>query len=363
MYQAFRPLLFQLDAEQAHSAGVSAAKVGQATSPSLLKAMYGYQHPALEQRLFGLRFRNPVCVAAGFDKNAELMSFWDAIGCGYVEVGSVSAKPSDGNPKPRAFRLPADEALINRMGLNNVGAEVAAGRLARANVSIPVGVNIAKTHDPAILGQAGIEDFADSFRKLAPFAGYMAINVSCPNTEEGKTFEDPEALHALLSRLYSEREAVAPRVPMLVKLSPPAGEDVDGPALDALLAVTEAHEVDGYIATNTASDRKGLSTSLVRLNEIGRGGLSGKPLRERSTQLVRALWRRVGARVPVIGVGGIDSADAAYEKVLAGASLLQLYTGLVYQGPGLIKTINRGLVRRLHADGFESIKDAVGARA
>jgi dihydroorotate dehydrogenase len=366
MYKLIRPLLFQMDAERAHEASLKAAEWVQAINPSLVDPLYAYEDERLKQRVWGMAFPNPVGLAAGADKNARLLRFWGAVGFGFVEVGSVTARPSSGNPRPRAFRLPADEALVNRLGLNNDGAEAVAERLERESAAFerPLGVNIAKTHDPDIMGADAREDFRESFHRLAPQADYIALNVSCPNTRDGKTFEDPDALDALLGTIVEERRAPGIKVPILVKLSPPVSSRVAFDSrLEDLIAVARAHGVDGFIATNTASDREGLESSSRRLEDIGEGGLSGRPLAERSTRLVRYLYRATDGEVPIVGVGGVRDADSAYAKIRAGASLVQLYTALVYEGPGLVKRIKEGLVERIREDDFTSVADAVGADA
>ncbi|MEM8598404.1 MAG: quinone-dependent dihydroorotate dehydrogenase [Bacteroidota bacterium] len=374
MYRRLRPLLFWLDAEQAHHAGMAAAGVGQQV-PGVVRRLFSFEEPPADARLAqtfwpdrgGLRFRNPVGLAAGFDKNAERVPFWDALGFGFAEVGSVTALPSAGNPTPRAFRLPADSALVNRMGLNNDGAAAIAERLAATPVpeGFVLGVNVAKTHSADILGDAALDDFAASVRHVAAHAHYLALNVSCPNTAEGKTFEEPAALDGLLRRVQAVLDDLGVRPPVLVKFSPPALVDgqPDFGGVDALVALAQEHGVDGFIATNTASDRAGLATDAAALERIGRGGLSGAPLQTRSTALVRHLYRLTDGTVPIIGVGGVDSSEAAYEKICAGASLVALYTGLVYEGPGLVGRINRDLVRFLDRDGFATLSEAVGAQA
>ena len=364
MYRLLRPLLFRLDAERAHYLGMRAASLG-ARAPRLTRALLAMHDDRLRQRVWGLDFPNPVGLAAGFDKNAERVAFWVAMGFGFCEVGSVTAHPSAGNPRPRAFRLPADRALINRMGLNNQGAAAVAGRLVRLapeHRTLPVGVNVAKTHDPSILGEAALDDFAFSVRQVAPLADYLALNVSCPNTAEGKTFEDPAALEALLAHVMPVRDEVAPRVPVLVKLSPPGGASgaMDTGVVGELVDISLRHGAAGFIASNTASDRHGLVTDAARLAAIGGGGLSGRPIASRALDLVGHLHRMTDARVPIIGVGGIDSPEAAYERIRAGASLIQVYTGLVYEGPGLVRRINEGLLRLLDRDGLATIADAVG---
>ncbi len=364
MYKILRPLVFQLDPEQAHSAAVAAARTAEAISPALLRQVYGFEDPVLEQECFGCAFPNPIGLAAGFDKNAHLPRFCEQLGFGFTEVGSVTHRPSLGNPKPRAFRLPRDRAVINRMGLNNDGAHAVAQRIARTRDELerPLGINIAKTHDPSILGAKGIRDFCSSFNLLAPVADYVTLNISCPNTREGTTFEDPGTYRTLAAEIAEIRATVADELPILVKFSPP--DDIPVPEnhpVTELIDISREFDFDGFVATNTASDRADLETSHRRLEEIGDGGLSGPPLQKRSRAMIRFLYTYTDGELPIIGVGGIDSAGAAYRAIKAGASLLQLYTGLIYEGPGLVKQIKRGLVERLEADGFSSIVEAVGA--
>ena len=298
LYHALRPLLFRLDAEAAHGAGMAAAGIGETLSPAVRAALArGCRHETLGQTLFahdgadgrparpGLYVPNPVGLAAGFDKNAERVPLWAAVGFGFAEVGSVTARARLGNPKPRAFRLPDDRALINRMGLNNEGAEAVGRRLAALRAAgLPdgfvLGVNVAKTHDPAILGDAALDDFATTVRHVAAHADYLALNVSCPNTAEGKTFEEPAALDALLARVRRELAALgghAATVPLLVKLSPPAPRHFDAARLAESVAACRPHGVDGFIAANTAPDRAGLRTDAGTLEAMGAGGLSGRP--------------------------------------------------------------------------------------
>ncbi len=366
MYDKVRTFLFQLDAERAHRLTLAAARASQRLGNPTVADQFGFEHAVLEQSLLGLTFPNPVGLAAGFDKNAELESFWTALGFGFAEVGSVTARASRGNPRPRAFRLEDDEAIINRMGLNNQGADRVARRLrGRAGErERPLGINIAKTHDARIVGEAGIEDFRTSFRALAPLAEYVTINISCPNTAEGKTFEEPDLFHPLLKALFAERRALNLEVPVLVKLAPPYTEKLAFDSrVEELLAIATVHGVHGYVATNTASDRDGLDTPDQRLALIGSGGLSGAPIEARSTALVRYLYHRTHGQVPIIGVGGVRSALSAYRKIRAGASLVQLYTGLVYEGPGLLRAIKEGLVSLLERDGFSNVAEAVGVDA
>lgn len=364
LYDRIRPLLFRLDAERAHRLGVAGARIVQRVAPSVVRQL-DWNSTSLSINVLDQAFPNPVGLAAGFDKNGVTVRFWRLVGAGHVEVGSVSARRSKGNPRPRAFRLPDDQALVNRMGLNNQGAARIARRLARLPKDrAPLGINLVKTNDPGIEGEQAIADFVESFRLLAPLAGYVTLNLSCPNTTEGKTFEDPNTLDDLLSAVFAARAETAPRVPVLLKLSPPISDRVIlDSGVDEIVSVAMAHGVAGFVATNTSPDREGLETDPVVIDAIGTGGLSGAPLENRSTRMVRYLYRRTAGLVPIIGVGGIASAEQAYRKIRAGASLVQLYTGLVYHGPGLVRRIKIGLSDMLARDGFGRIADAVGVDA
>ncbi|NGP87866.1 quinone-dependent dihydroorotate dehydrogenase [Aliifodinibius halophilus] len=358
MYNSLvKPLLFQLDAEQAHTAIHKFAQT--ASRSSMLKALasviYGYQSPMLNQQLWGLDFGNPMGLAAGFDKNGEIPEIMDAVGFGFVEIGSITGNPSTGNPKPRVFRLPKDHALINRMGLNNDGAKTIIKRLKNKQLSIPLGVNVAKTHDPNIMGDLAIRDYVHSFNEAKKVADYITVNISCPNTSEGKTFEDTAALDELLSALEIREDARL--VPTLIKFS----SDLTKQELLSLLEVCENHRVHGYVACNTSSGRDRLTTDAKILKKIGRGGLSGSPIAPKSIQVVEWISEATNGQKPIIGVGGIDSFDIALKMILAGADLLQVYTGLIYEGPGLIKSINRQLVQQMKELNISSIHQLVTA--
>eukprot|EP01062_Namystynia_karyoxenos_P069295 TRINITY_DN64811_c0_g1_i1.p1 TRINITY_DN64811_c0_g1~~TRINITY_DN64811_c0_g1_i1.p1 ORF type:complete len:436 (+),score=121.70 TRINITY_DN64811_c0_g1_i1:82-1308(+) len=369
MYQAVRPVLFNLfPPEEAHAALLRAGRLMQQL-PVLRKPT---DAPVLRTRVLDLEFSNPIGMAAGFDKNAEVPLALERAGWGFVEVGSVSAKSSEGNPKPRCFRLEEDRAVINRMGLNNVGAAAVSARLKeapRGGASFPVGINIAKTHDPALLGAQAEADFCAAFRELAPHADYVTLNISCPNTREGKTFERPSPLERLLTAINKEKLMMKNPPPVLVKLSPMAANQTSAAEADVkrLVRLCLSLDVAGFVASNTVPDRNvELRTAPEVVSEIGPGGLSGKPAEQRSTALVRLLRKecdRVRPGVPIIGVGGVSSADDAYAKIRAGASLVQLYTAIVYEGPFVHRDIVRGLTRMLERDGFASVADAVGVDA
>ena len=352
-----KPLLFRLDAERAHDLTHQFAQ--NASENELLKGLarviYNYQSPKLCQKMWGLKFRNPIGLAAGFDKNGHIPEIMEAIGFGFLEIGSITGDPSTGNPKPRMFRLPADRALINRMGLNNDGAKTIIKRLKNKDISIPLGINIAKTHDPKVMGDLAIQDYVHSFTEAKKVADYITVNISCPNTTEGKTFEEPAVLEELLSALSIRDDARV--VPTLVKVSP----DLNKKELMSLLEVCEDHRVHGYVACNTTSNRKGLRTQQGHLDNIGQGGLSGHPLSSQSLPIIHWISDALKGQKPIIGVGGVDSFSTALEMMLAGADLLQMYSGLIYEGPGLIKSINRQLLDQLQQLNVDSIHQLVSA--
>ncbi|MEQ9090045.1 MAG: quinone-dependent dihydroorotate dehydrogenase [Balneola sp.] len=331
-----KPLIFKKDAEQAHDL---ALKISSATNQSVIlqnlaSLLYGGR-TYLVREFWGLKFKNPIGLAAGFDKNGRTPKAMQALGFGFIEIGSITAKPSIGNPKPRAFRLPKDHSLINRMGLNNEGADVVVNRLGSQNLDIPLGINIAKTNDSTIHGRDAILDYAYSYEKAQNVADYITVNISCPNTGEGKTFEDPEALTSLLNEL----DPTSNTVPTLVKFS----VDTKPEVLSKLVEICENFGIDGYVATNTSSNRENLITSKERLNAIGNGGLSGSAIAKKSDKIILTLYEILQGSKPIIGVGGIDSVESAQRKVDAGADLLQVYTGLVYEGPGLIRRLKKGV--------------------
>ena len=356
MYKLIRPLLFKIDSESAHDQMLQLASfINDAHLSSLVKVFFNFQQQNLETEVFGLNFKNPVGLAAGFDKNGQILNFLPALGFGHIEMGNITALPRPGNPKPRLFRLPKDHGLINRLGLNNEGADAIVARLGGKHFELPIGINIAKTHDPNILGDKAVEDFLYTFKKLYPLFSYTTLNVSCPNTAEGKTFEDPVALEILLKEIFKAKQVIGISKPILIKISP----DVSFEELDVILGICEAYKIDGYVLTNTAKFRNNLTTDPILLEQMGKGGISGHPLRQKATELVRHAYKQL-KRPCIIGLGGIDSAESAYERIKAGASLLQIYTGLIYEGPGLVKSINKGLVKFLERDGFKNVSEAVG---
>ncbi|UEM19954.1 quinone-dependent dihydroorotate dehydrogenase [Skermanella mucosa] len=342
------PLLRRLDPETAHGLTVSALKTG------LVPANRAAADPALACRLWGLDFANPVGLAAGFDKNAEVPDAMLAQGFGFVEVGSVTPRPQPGNPRPRVFRLPEQRALINRYGFNNDGLDIVAARLeARSGRPGLVGANVGKNKETA----DAAADYAIGIRRLARLADYLVVNVSSPNTPGLRTLQGRGPLAELLDRSLAARAetaAAGKAPPLLLKIAPDLTDEDKGDIAEVALA----SGIDGLIVSNTTVSRPpGLPPAVAAET----GGLSGAPLKAASTAVLADMYRLTGGRLPLVGCGGIESGRDAYAKVRAGASLVQLYTALVYRGPRLVSEINRDLAALLRADGFSSLKDAVGA--
>ncbi|MDG5777922.1 quinone-dependent dihydroorotate dehydrogenase [Haloarculaceae archaeon H-GB1-1] len=345
-YELAKPVLFRLPAETAHTLGHDALRAVQGTPvEGLLRSWYDVDDPRLHVSAFGQTFHNPVGVAAGFDKNAEIPSVLSSLGFGFVEVGGVTANPQEGNPRPRMFRLQGDEAIINRMGLNNEGADAVGRRLAGVTADVPVGVNLAKSEDVPL--EEAAEDYLYTYERVADGGDFFVVNISCPNSEGFRDLQNREPMEDILGTL-----ADAGAAPLLVKLSP----DLPDPAIEDALELVEEYDLDGVVATNTTTERP---ASVRDARRVETGGLSGRPLESRATEMVRFVAERTD--VPVVGVGGVSTADDAYRKIRAGASVVQLYTGLIYRGPSIAREINRGLLERLDRDGFDRLEDAVGA--
>jgi dihydroorotate dehydrogenase len=360
-YRLLRPLLFTLPAERAHHLGAAALSAALSTrrARALARSRFQVDDPALATLRFGVRFPNPVGLAAGFDKGGEWFDALGALGFGFVEIGTVTALAQPGNPLPRLFRLPKDHALLNRMGFNNPGAEAVARRLARAPAETVLGINLGKSRAAPL--EAAADDYLRSLELLERFAAYLVVNVSSPNTPGLRTLQDAAPLRALLRVLRARGAELAagrgeaPR-PILLKIAP----DLTDPQVEEAVAIAEEEGMAGLVATNTTVSRDGLATPAAALERLGAGGISGAPVRARAREVVRLAYRATGGRLPIVGVGGIFGADDAWEMVRAGASLLQLWTGFVYRGPGLAREINRGLLERLRREGFRSLDEAVG---
>ncbi len=347
LYAAVRPLLWRLDAEAAHGLTVRALRAGLVPTPT------PFDDEVLRIRLWGLDVPNPVGLAAGFDKNAEMVDAMARLGFGFVEVGTVTPRPQPGNPRPRLFRLPADRAVVNRMGFNNDGAAAVAARLAGRRPAVPVvvGVNLGKNKTST----DAAADYAAGVDALAGVADYLVVNVSSPNTPGLRALQGRAALADLLDAVLTARDrAGGRRPPLLLKIAPDLTDEDKADIAEVALTAG----LDGLIATNTTIERP---PSLADPRRGEAGGLSGRPLREMATRVLAEMYGLTGGRLPLIGVGGIASGADAYARIRAGASLVQLYTALVYEGPGLVNRIKRELAQCLHVDGFASVADAVGA--
>lgn len=343
MYKLIRPLLFLIDPEKIHHLVFSLLRMKGRVPGfiALLRALFSIKHPKLERTILGLKFSNPVGLAAGFDKDARLVDELAAMGFGFIEIGTVTPRPQPGNDKPRLFRLPKDEALINRMGFNNGGAIHAAERLKRRHSRVIIGGNIGK--NKLTPNDEALDDYAQCFQQLYPYVDYFVINVSSPNTPGLRELQEKEPLRRLLQHIKSLSDATPQRRPVLLKIAP----DLELQQLDDIIEILLNTGIDGVVATNTTISREGLVTSQAELDTIGAGGLSGRPLTKRSTDMIRYLRKRLGDNFPIIGVGGIMTPEDAIEKMRAGADLVQIYTGFVYEGPGFIKRINKKIIEEM----------------
>jgi len=343
MYRLFiRPLLFLLSPETIHHILVSMLKI-LFRIPGVrwfCSRLFVLNDKRLETEFLGMHFRNPVGLAAGFDKNAEVFNELYAFGFSFIEVGTITPKGQPGNPKPRSFRIPADRGLINRMGFNNLGAEAAVSNLSRRRPkSLILGGNIGKnTQTP---NQQAAADYEAVFRAIHDHVDYFVINVSCPNISDLHILQDKDFLESILKRILEVRSEFRSVKPVLLKISP----DLNNRQLDDTIGVVSRLGLDGIVATNTTITRNGLRTSPEKLDAIGEGGMSGAPITERSLEVVKYITEKTGGRMPVIAVGGIMNVTDALNMIRAGASLIQLYTGFIYEGPALVRKINRAILK------------------
>lgn len=362
LYSIIRPILFRLPAESAHEFALKSLQIGLGFAPARKLAAQRFQSESCGRLdLFGLNFRNPIGLAAGFDKNGTAAQALAALGFGFIEVGTVTNEAQPGNSRPRLFRLPRDRALINRLGFNNSGAAQVAENLRAHRPDCLLGVNIGKSRSVAI--EAAIPDYLASFEKVYDVADYVAINVSSPNTPNLRELQRPQLLEDLIRSLQTANAALADRYaratakPLLLKIAP----DLTAAEIESMVEVALGTNISGIIATNTTTRRDGLVTPGAEVQDYGEGGLSGAPLRERSNEIISQIFRLTRGRLTIVGVGGIFTAEDAWAKIRAGASLLQLYTGFVYEGPGVVKRINDGLTLILKREGFASLSDAIGS--
>ena len=346
MFSHIRPYIFNLDPERAHNLAIKSLKYN-----FLPESLFSVENEEmLSLNLFGKSIKNPIGLAAGFDKSAEVYNQMFKLGFGFVEIGTVTPKQQYGNKKPRVFRLEKDNALINRLGFNNDGSEVVKKRIENNLPSGLLGINIGPNKETINMS----EDFLKCAETFFPLGDYITINISSPNTEGLREFHKKEILGDLLSKINIIREESNFRKSFLLKISP----DLNNQNIDEIINLILEYKIDGVILTNTTDRNR---ENLLSENKIENGGLSGKPLRNMSTKLIKRFYKDLKGKIPIIGVGGIDSGKAAFEKIAAGASALQLYTGMVYGGPMIIKNIKKDLIRILNEQGFKNIKEAVGS--
>ncbi|MDX5436364.1 MAG: quinone-dependent dihydroorotate dehydrogenase, partial [Pontibacter sp.] len=307
---------------------------------SISRSMFKVEDMRLERELFGLKFPNPVGLAAGFDKDAKLVDELAELGFGFIEIGTLTPKPQEGNPKPRLFRLPEDQAIINRRGFNNEGVDAAVKRLRERNSNIIVGGNIGK--NKVTPNEEALNDYLYCFKALYDVVDYFVVNVSSPNTPDLRALQEKEPLQQLLMALQELNSSMPKKKPLLLKIAP----DLNEAQLNDIIEIAAAARLSGIIATNTTISREGLHTPSTHVSEIGAGGLSGKPLTKHSTEIIRYLRQHLPQEIKIIGVGGIMTAEDAQEKLDAGADLVQLYTGFIYEGPALVSSINKKLLER-----------------
>ncbi|WP_066380385.1 quinone-dependent dihydroorotate dehydrogenase [Anabaena sp. CA = ATCC 33047] len=369
IYQvAVRPVLFNLvkaDPEWSHHQAIGLLSwlshqnhTGNHWLPNLLQKSLCLNNHRLEQNLFGLQFPNPVGLAAGFDKDGVASGIWSSMGFGFAELGTVTFVAQPGNPRPRLFRLPLDQAVLNRMGFNNRGAAVMAQRLSQEKqelTSIPIGINLGKSKVTPL--EAAAEDYLQSFRLLKDLGDYFVVNVSSPNTPGLRSLQDATMLSSILDVLQTENNA---QKPLFVKIAP----DLEWEAIADIISLAKTYQLAGIIATNTTISRQGLKTQIIDKTgnspEQEAGGISGAPVRDRSTEVIRFIWQQTQGQIPIIGVGGIFSPDDAWAKITAGASLIQVYTGWIYEGPMMVRRILEGLLSKLEQNHLSSISEAVG---
>ena len=337
-----RPLLFSFDPEWVHYFTLNALKLLNKIPLSgwLFREIYTYQDSSLEKELFGIKFKNPVGLAAGFDKNGKYIKEMSNLGFGFIEIGTITPKPQPGNPKKRLFRVQNDLAIINRLGINNDGSVMCAERLKKNNSDVVIGGNIGKNSTTS--NENADTDYIKNFETLHQYVDYFVLNVSCPNVSNFTKLQDVEFLKKLVPQLKKINSTKPKKKPILIKISP----DLNRNQLDETIDLIQSENLDGIIATNTTTSRENLKTNKSKIEKIGNGGLSGEPLKNKSTEVIRYISKKTNGNLPIIGVGGIMNPKDALDKIEAGADLIQLYTGFIYEGPSIVKEINQYLSKK-----------------
>ncbi len=359
IYQGiFKPLFFTQDPESVHNHmtnfGIFLGKYP--LTRWLVEILFSYKDKHLEQNILGINFKNPVGLAAGFDKDARLTNIIPSVGFGFMEIGSITGEPCEGNPKPRLWRLPKSKAIIVWYGLKNDGAEAISRRLEKYKFDIPIGTSVAKTNSPQTKETiAGINDYKKAFSYFTDIGDYFVVNISCPNAYGGEPFCESSRLESLLNEL----DKIPTKKPIFLKISP----ELNPNEVDKIIDVTKKHRVHGFIISNLTKSKSFTRVDKDELEKIypGKGGVSGKPMEELSNNLIKYVFQKTRGKFVIIGCGGIFSAEDAYKKIRLGASLLQFFTGMIFEGPQLISEINRGLVALLEKDGYKKLSEAVGA--
>lgn len=355
-----KPIFFQIDPEKIHDSMTRTGKHlgSNGVTRQITKIFFGYENKILEQKIKRIKFKNPIGLAAGFDKDADLVGIMGSVGFGFAEVGSVTGEACKGNPKPRLWRLKKSKGLIVYYGLKNIGCKNVAKKLKGRKFNIPIGISVAKTNSKkTVPKKAGIADYTKAFKELKNNASYMTINISCPNAYGGQPFTNPKDLNELMTEI----DKIENKKPVFLKLSP----DLTKKEIDGIIEVSKKHKIDGFICSNLIKKREAKKVrQLIKDKNLPKnGGISGKPTRNISTELIKYIYKKTKGKYLIIGCGGISSAKDAYEKIRAGATLLQLITGMIFEGPQIISEINRGLVKLLKKDGYKNISEAIGADA
>ena len=345
MFNFFRPFIFKFSPEIAHSLAIKSLKLNKFPINKIVNS------EILETTFCGKKLSSPVGVAAGFDKNAEVYNPLFNLGFGFVEVGTITPKPQYGNPKPRVFRLEEDEALINRLGFNNSGSEEISSRIFKETKKGVIGINIGPNKD----SENRIEDYVNCFNKFHSLADYITINISSPNTENLRDFHNQDELNSLVKELKNEKKKLNSKIPIAVKVSP----DLNDEQIEVVSKILLDQEIEIIIVSNSSDKNR---DKLNNINKLEKGGLSGKPLYEISNNVISKFYKLLGNKIKIIGVGGVDSGETAFEKIIRGASLVQLYTGMVYKGPGIASSISSELIDILKNKGFKNISEAVGTK-